>query len=80
MTKKTKEPVLIKWVKIGIKEKKKWDTNPKSPLNTAACLQYLYERYAYQMFEDGLTLNDIFYEARFYFKKIGITGRGKNRK
>ena len=79
MPKKTKEETLMKWVKIGIKEKKHWDVNPKYPLNTAACLQYLYDRYAFKMFQDGLTLNEIFYDARFYFKKAGITGRGKNR-
>jgi hypothetical protein len=79
MSKKDKQLILIKWVGIGIKERSKWDQDETKPLNTAACLQYLYDRYAFKMFEDGLTLNDIFYESRFYFKNLGITGRGKNR-
>ena len=64
MTKKEKHPILIKWIGIGIKESKHWDVNPKAPFNTSACLQYLYDKYAFKMFEDGLTLNDIFYESR----------------
>ena len=79
MTRKEKTAFIDKWVARGIKEGKKWNNDLTKPFNTKACLNYLYSSYAFLMFEDGLDLNDIFYEARHGFKRLGIVGKGKNR-